>query len=239
MVKVIGAGFPRTGTSSMKAALERLGFGPCHHMFEVLAHPEQGERWHAAALAKHDNADGSRTVDWDWVLEGYNAAVDFPSGHFWEEIAANYPDAKIILTTRDPRRWHRSMCETLFSGMGTGDSRGSFPESLAGISGMMELVGPATFGVTEDGLPSEEAAVEIYQQHVDHVRATAPPDRLLVHEAADGWAPLCGFLGVDVPDEPYPHLNDAEAIRDVFARMREGGTVTTPFGSEIIFSPAH
>jgi Sulfotransferase domain len=224
MVQVIGAGFPRTGTSSMKAALEQLGLGPCHHMFEVFAHPEQGERWHAAALAKHD--DPGRTVDWDWVLEGYRSAVDWPSGHFWQEIAAAYPDAKIILTTRDPHRWYRSMSETIFAGMGSGDRPS---DRLGAIGAMMEIVFGATFGHSDDA-PTEDSAVEVYRRHVDHVRATAPADRLLVHEASEGWAPLCAFLGVPVPDTPYPHLNDTRALQDFAATMREGGTASTPFG---------
>jgi hypothetical protein len=227
MVKVIGAGFPRTGTSSMKAALEQLGFGPCHHMFEVFAHPEQGERWHAAALAKHDRSDPSRTVDWDWVLEGYRSALDWPSSHFWPEIAAAYPDAKIILTTRDPHLWYRSMRETIFANIDSGERL----DRLGAIGPTMEIVFEAIFGHTPaDGAPTEDAAVEVYRRHVDHVRATAPADRLLVHEASDGWAPLCAFLGVDVPDTPYPHLNDTEALQDLHTKMRDGGTASTPFG---------
>jgi hypothetical protein len=74
----------------------------------------------------------------------------------------------------------------------------------------------------------------VYQRHVDHVRATAPPGRLLVHEASDGWAPLCAFLGVDVPDTPYPHLNDTKTLQEFSAKMRDGGTASTPFG-EITF----
>lgn len=233
MLKVIGAGLPRTGTSSMKVALERLGFGPCHHGFEMFAHPEQGERWLAVALAKHDKSDPSRTVDWDSVLEGYRSAVDWPSSHFWQELAAAHPDAKIILTTRDPHRWYRSMRETVFTIVDPSDRP---RDRIGAIGAVMEIMFEATFGHT-DRAPTEDTAVEVFRQHADRVRATVPADRLLVHEASDGWAPLCAFLGVDVPDTPYPHLNDTAALQDFLVRMRDGGHASTPFG-DVTF-PTH
>jgi hypothetical protein len=208
MLKVIGAGLPRTGTTSLKAALEQLGLGPCHHGFEVLTHPEQGERWHAAALAKHGRLDPSRTVDWNWMLEGYRSAVDWPSGHFWQEIAAAHPDAKVVLTIRDPHRWYRSMHETIFASIDAGDRPS---DRLGALGAMMEIAFAATFG-SIDKAPTEETAVEVYWRHVDHVRATVPADRLLVHEAGDGWEPLCAFLGVAVPDVPFPRVNSRDEL---------------------------
>ena len=160
------------------------------------------------------------------MLEGYRSAVDWPSGHFWQEIAAAYPDAKIILTTRDPHRWYRSMRETIFAGIDSGIRPSG---RLGAIGSMLDIVFESTFGHAGRA-PNEDTAVEVYPRHVDHVRATAPADRLLVHEASDGWEPLCAFLGVDVPDTPYPHLNDTKTLQEFSAKMREGGTASTPFG---------
>lgn len=232
-MKVIGAGFPRTGTSSMKAALEQLGFGPCHHMFEVYRHPEQIDRWVRAAASINPNSLDPSPVDWDWVLEGYDSAVDWPAGAFWRELADAYPDAKILLTTRDPERWYTSMQNTIFSNFGA--SAGDLPPTIAPIMGKLLPVFGAIVGrmfgtkVTDDP-PSKDEAIKMYEQHAEAVRQTIPSDRLLVHEARDGWAPLCEFLGVEQPAEPYPHLNDSATLQDFMQQLAAGGPVDTPFG---------
>ncbi|MDT0300863.1 sulfotransferase family protein [Streptomonospora wellingtoniae] len=224
LLKVIGAGLPRTGTSSLKSALERLGFGPCHHMFEVMSHPEHIERWMPAL-------EGG-SADWDHVFEGYRAAVDFPAAIFWRELSRTYPDAKVILTVRDPRRWHESVRDA-FPDRSAIDA-GSLPGPLQGFSDFL----PALTGAAEErlgldwtpGRPlTEDEAVDVFNTHTEQVRAAAPADRLLVFSARDGWGPLCDFLGADVPDEPFPHLNETETMQRMFAALEESGTVASPF----------
>ncbi|GAA1749929.1 sulfotransferase family protein [Streptomonospora arabica] len=224
MLKVIGAGLPRTGTSSLKAALERLGFGPCYHMFELMSHPEHIERW------KPVLQDGP--TDWDGVFEGYEAAVDFPASIYWQELSRTYPDAKIILTVRDPRRWHESV-RNAFPDPSRLDAEG-LPEPMRGMADFLPALTEAAQERLELGwAPSltltEDEAVEVFNTHTEQVRAAAPADRLLVFSARDGWGPLCDFLGVDAPDEPFPHLNDTETMQRMFAAMQESQTVVSPF----------
>lgn len=234
MVKIIGAGFPRTGTSSMKAALERLGYGPCHHMFEVYKHPDQVDRWVQAASAISADGADAPGVDWDGVIDGYHSAVDWPSGAFWREIADAYPDAKIILTLRDPERWYESMHKTIFANFGSTGVK-EMPPPLAALMSRLLPVFRAIAGRmldidVHDGPPAKADAIRAFEQHNAHVRATVPEHRLLVHEARDGWGPLCSFLGVDEPTEPYPHLNDSATLRDFMSQMSDGTPVDTPFG---------
>lgn len=198
-LKVIGAGLGRTGTFTLKTALEMLGLGPCHHMVEVLANPEQIPFWTRAA-------DGE-AVDWEEVFAGYNAMVDWPGCHFYAELADRYPDARVILSKRDPERWYESMSETILKSMGMmGFVEGQAipadnPMRFAGV-----LISQKTFNY-DYGKPNVIAA---FERHVDAVRKTIAPERLLEFEAADGWEPLCAFLGVPVPDEPFPRTNSRE-----------------------------
>ncbi|MFI9554666.1 sulfotransferase family protein [Nonomuraea endophytica] len=230
MLNVIGAGFPRTGTSSMKAALERLGFGPCYHMFEILARPDRVDRWLPAIEG--------RELDWNHVLEGYRSAMDWPASHFWREQAAAYPNAKVVLTVRDPARWHTSM-QTLISEGPRTLAIGDLPPAAAEIMGAMrrlspllDLIGRAAFGpefAMARDMPPVEVATEFFDLHTETVRRTIAPERLLVFDVREGWEPLCAFLGAEVPDEPFPHLNDADAIKVMMARLTTEGVVSTPF----------
>lgn len=224
MLKVIGAGLPRTGTSSLKAALERLGFGSCYHMFELARHPEHLERWMPAMAGE--------SADWDGLFEGYQAAVDFPASIFWQELSRTYPDAKIILTVRDPKRWHASVSNAFpdFSRM----EADGLPAPLHGFVELLPLMADATkerLGMDwEVGRPiTEEQAVNVFQAHTEQVRAAAPAGRLLEFSVGDGWGPLCDFLGVEAPDEPFPHLNDTETMQRMYETMQESETVTSPF----------
>ncbi|MEV4897563.1 sulfotransferase family protein, partial [Nonomuraea sp. NPDC055795] len=144
MLNVIGAGFPRTGTSSMKAALERLGFGPCYHMFEILTHPGHVDRWLPAAEG--------RALDWDHVLKGYRSAMDWPASHFWREQAEAYPDAKVVLTVRDPVRWRTSMQALISNAPKMLAATGLPPAAEEVLGGMrrlnpvLDMIGRAAFG---------------------------------------------------------------------------------------------
>lgn len=202
---VIGAGFGRTGTHSLKLALETLGFGPCYHMAEVFEHPGHAEAWHALA-------DG-RSRDFDSVLAGYRSAVDFPAAYFWRELAAANPDARIILTERDETAWFDSVQNTIFERLKADPETARFPAQLRMA---YHIVVDLTFG----GHLDKDHAMAAYRRHNAEVRKAIPRERLLVFEGSMGWAPLCEFLGVAVPDEPYPKTNTTEEFQ---ARANKGG----------------
>ncbi|MDP9865983.1 MULTISPECIES: sulfotransferase family protein [Streptosporangium] len=206
-MRVIGAGFGRTGTLSLKAALERLGFGPCHHMMEVMGRPEQIRRW--LALAE------GRPVGWDDLLDGYDSCVDWPSAAYWRELAEHYPAAKVVLTVRDPERWLDSMNATIFKQRDRGATLSG--RAALGLSSLLGTDFAAFAKMTRltvekrvfGGHGSDPGhALKTFQAHVEEVKSVIPGDRLLVFEVRQGWEPLCGFLGVPVPDEPFPRVND-------------------------------
>ena len=200
MLDIVGAGFGRTGTLSLKLALERLGFGPCHHMRELVESAEQVALW--ARVARGE------TTDWDEVYRGYRATVDWPGARYWRELAGHFPQAKVILTVRDPRRWYESVEASIYQGvtMQVGD-----PAVAAMRDVVRQLVWDGEFG---GRFADMEHAIGVFTEHNDAVRRAIPADRLLEFEVRQGWAPLCHFLGVPVPDEPFPQVND----RATFAR---------------------
>ena len=197
-LKVIGAGFGRTGTDSMREALNILGFGPCHHMFEVSAHPEQKRRWRAMVAGA--------APDWEQLFEGYASCVDLPAAWYWRELIDVWPDAKVIMTWRGSESWWASFEPVAREFLVNSDD----PQSLA-----VTLVANRIFG----GRPLDRAhAVAIYEAHNAAVRAAVPADRLLVHNLGDGWEPLCAHLGVPVPDQPYPRRNATGEVRATLDR---------------------
>ena len=201
-LQVIGAGFGRTGTLSLKAALERLGLSKCHHMTEVLARPETAEIWLAASRGE--------SVDWSAAMEGYQASVDWPSCTYYKELMAAFPEAKVLLSVRDPERWYESVRTTIY------ELSARSPRWLAWIAPPFRAVlavSKSCVWSTFDGRFEDRAhAIEVFGQHIAEVKRVVPADRLLVFEVAQGWGPLCDFLGVPVPDEPFPHLNDRAAM---------------------------
>jgi Sulfotransferase domain len=209
-IKVIGAGFGRTGTLSMRAALEVLGFGPCYHMFELLERPEHAPQWRAAIQ--------SGQADWNRLFDGYKGTVDWPGSTFYKELLQTYPDAKVVLTVRDSDKWYDSTLRTIYSlwklrhqSQLLKFGRFFMPQRLrAGVQVIDELIWEQTFcGAFED----RRYAIEIYEQHNEEVKRNVPADQLLVYQPGDGWEPLCEFLGVEVPqDMPFPHLNDTETF---------------------------
>jgi hypothetical protein len=200
-LSVIGAGFGRTGTLSLKAALEQLGFGPCHHMAEILAKPRQLPLWTAAARGE--------TVDWEEVLEGYLATVDWPSACFWRELAATWPTAKVVLSTRDADAWYASFENTILRVIGAMDKIAD-PHIRATVEMGGRLIGDNVFHGRAD---DPDHAKAVFRAHHERVRAAIPAERLLVFEVGEGWQPLCAFLEVPVPEAPFPNLNDAEQFR--------------------------
>jgi hypothetical protein len=186
-IKVIGTGFGRTGTDSMREALTVLGFGLCHHMSEVFAHEEQKRLWRAFAQGA--------APDWNEVFAGYSSCMDWPSAFYWRELMTFYPDAKIVLTYRSPESWWESFEKTILIGI----NKSVDPESLG-----LALIAKKVFG----GWPGDRAhAMSVYEANVRAVMDTVSPVRLLVHKLGDGWEPLCAHLGVAVPDQPYPSRN--------------------------------
>jgi hypothetical protein len=192
---VIGAGFGRTGTMSLKVALEQLGFGPCHHMMELF-NDGTGE----ALTRKWEQVAYGEAPDWDDVFDGYNATVDWPSSAYWRELAAHYPAAKVILTLRDADRWFDSTQATIFGERVRKRSEEDTPWARMA----KKIVNLDTFG---GRLDDRAHAIAVYRRHNEAVRAELPPERLLVYEAGEGWEPLCRFLGVAAPETPFPVNN--------------------------------
>lgn len=192
-IEVIGAGFGRTGTDSMREALNMLGFGPCHHMREVNANEEQKQRWRALARGE--------SPSWEALLSGYRSCVDWPSAHYWRELIEVYPRAKVVLTYRSAESWWTSFEQTILAGLKLSTDR----ESLG-----LALIRDQVFGGRAD---DRAHAIARYEANVAAVRATVPAGRLLVHRLGDGWEPLCKHLGVAVPSAPYPRVNSAAEFR--------------------------
>jgi hypothetical protein len=187
MLRVVGSGLGRTGTKSLQTALNTLGFGPCHHVVEVFAHPESVPWWIEAGAGK---------PDWDKIFAGYGSMVDHPGAHYWRELAAFYPDAKVIHTVRDPDRWFESTQATIFA-----------PGGPATIDGPLSAFFDSFLGEMRGRLHDRVSMVDYFRRHSEAVLSAIPPHRLLVYEAGQGWGPLCGFLGVPVPETPYPSEN--------------------------------
>nr|WP_220183026.1 sulfotransferase family protein [Sphaerisporangium album] len=213
MVRVIGVGLGRTGTMALKMALCRVGFGPCYHFTEVFAHPEHLYAWAAAASGREPEA-------WRVPLKGYAATTDWPAVAFWREIVEAFPDAKVILTTRDAAQWFESVNGTVFAAMagklpGTEERYREFEaaEQLTEF-GRMGVVG-RTFGGRID---DRDHVIACYERHNEEVRRTVAPDRLLDFQVSQGWEALCAFLGAPIPDEPFPRTNERASFADTVLR---------------------
>lgn len=223
-LKIIGAGFGRTGTLSLKSALEELGFGPCYHMVEVISNPSRLPAWIDAVQGK--------PVNWREVFQGYQATVDWPGCSFYKELMEVYPEAKVLLSVRDPEKWYESVANTIYLVSKRPDAVATREvlEKIAPQGGaiipaegldreqMMQLT-KFIWGETFHGRFEErEHAIEVFNQHVEEVKKHVPPEKLLVYNVREGWEPLCSFLGVAVPkDKPFPALNS----RENFQALRE------------------
>lgn len=195
-LQIIGAGFGRTGTESMRRALEMLGFGPCHHNFVLAEDADHKQRWIDAL----DSGD----MDWNQLLKGFRSCVDWPTAFFWPELSRQFPKAKVVLTWRPPENWWRSYAKTILPSVqrsvGTDD-----------IGPAGQLVVSKVFGGRYDDAAHCIAA---YKANVEKVKQDIAPDRLLIHQLGDDWEPLCDFLNVPVPSEPYPRSNSTQEFKD-------------------------
>ena len=208
MIRIIGAGFGRTGTLSLKAALEELGFSKCYHMQEVYANPRHVKTWMAASQGQ--------SVDWDTLFEGYQATVDWPACAFYQELMRHYPDAQVLLSVRDLEQWYTSAALTIYKTART------FPVTwvrhfVPGIRPFIRMVDEIIWNGTFQGrFADKPRAIEVFRQHIAEVKRIVPPERLLVYEVTEGWEPLCRFLQVPVPSgKPFPHLNDSMGFQKV------------------------
>ena len=201
-MKVIGAGFGRTGTLSAKTALEELGAGPCYHMVEVFDKPRHVELWQAAAEGQ--------PIDWDELFTGYNAVVDWPACAFYQQLMQAYPAAKVLLTVRDPQSWYESTRNTIYqAGRMSPDS----PDTADRRRMINTLIWQGTFG---GAFEDKQRAISIFERHIEEVKDRVPGARLLVYDVNEGWEPLCRFLHVAVPaDKPFPHLNETSAFHQM------------------------
>jgi hypothetical protein len=220
-VKLIGAGLPRTGTLSQKIALEMLGVGPCYHMVNVLADLDQAGLWKRALAGEGP---------WDELFDGFESTVDWPGGFFYKELIEVYPDAKVLLSVRDPEKWEASMRDTVWAVRnGTSlmrnlsDARGHVD---AGWAGFLEMIDGllwqdnGTFAETHGDPGQLAGAMERFNEEV---KANVPAERLLVWDVTQGWEPLCELLELPVPDEPFPNTNDKVEFVD---RVIDGALAT-------------
>lgn len=196
-MRVVGAGLGRTGTHSLKIALEKLIGAPCYHMIEVFGHPDHMSVWLRAAVGE--------AIDWEQFLAGYDAIVDWPGASFWRDMSEAFPDAIILLSTRaDADAWWRSASKTIFEILHTPDAESNEFHS------MWKAIADNRFTKRTD---DRDTAMAAYERHNAEVRATADPSRLVEWQPGDGWDPLCAALGVPVPDEPFPHVNTTDEFR--------------------------
>jgi len=193
-LKVIGAGVGRTGTYSLKLAINKLGFGLCHHMEEVIHNmPVQLPLWTNVVKGN---------PDWNAVYEGYSSAVDWPSARYFRELSKIYPSAKFILTHRDPERWVQSFSQTIYRLLA---KKKSAPAQMQDWLDMSSEV------IAQTGFPlglNEDSLSEAFSAHNEAVKAAIPSSQLLVYQVKEGWEPLCRFLDVPVPDGKFPRTND-------------------------------
>ncbi len=209
---VIGAGFGRTGTTSLKAALERLGFGPCYHMTELFEHPEHLNAWRAAARGE--------PVEWEGPFEHYRSTMDWPGAPFYEELMREYPEAKVILTIRDPDRWYESTLNTIYEMNSTASSplftlMSWLVPQVRNVRNAVGIVDDLAWRDAFGGrFEDREHAISVFNEWNEGVKRRVPAEKLLVYDVKEGWGPLCDFLGVEAPeDEPFPHLNDTGIFR--------------------------
>ncbi|HEV3312380.1 MAG TPA: sulfotransferase [Chloroflexota bacterium] len=211
-MKVIGAGLGRTGTYSLKLAIEQLGFGPCFHMKELFELPDRAAIFTAAYRGD--------PVDWEQAFDGFRSTLDWPSCTFYDQLARRYPESKVILTTRDPEKWHRSCMDTIAFREGA-----SHDTQEAGDNPVDQMIDAIIWrGTFDRRFDVKDHAISIFNRHSQSVIKTVPSDRLLIYQVSEGWGPLCRFLEVPIPEGPFPHENDTASFRKDILGIEEPAT---------------
>ena len=205
-MKVIGAGFGRTGTLSLKKAFELAGLGPCYHMEDMIKYPKHIDIWTAAAQGKH--------VNWDDIFADYQSSLDFPASLFYRELLDKYPDAKVVLTVRGPERWYQSMYDTAYTMMQL-NTPAWFKKYVPQYKRFADLIDLLIWnGLFSGKFAERDHAIQIFNQHIEQVKQNVPADKLLIFRVKEGWKPLADFLGFPVPEGvPFPYVNDHETVR--------------------------
>jgi hypothetical protein len=200
-IKVIGAGVGRTGTYSLKLALEHLGYGPCHHMEEVAKAPErQVPLWTAAFRGE---------PDFEAAYAGFNSAVDWPTAAFWRELADAYPEAKFVLTMRSAESWCDSYSQTINALLSRPEE--ARPEATPWFEMALSVIARSGF----DTRMSRAELMTVFEARNAAVQSALPSSRLLVYEVREGWEPLCAFLDKAPPVTPFPRSNNRQEFWDL------------------------
>jgi hypothetical protein len=212
-LKIIGTGMGRTGTHSLKLALEQLGFGRCYHMAELFQNPE--------GLIYFEKAERGEEVDWDMLFQGYLSAVDYPVTRYYRQLVAKYPEAKVIHTIRDPESWYESASQTIIWASKSSFGRIfklmvklPFSPELRKQMPILKFNGKLIEREFGKDYKNKKEVIRRFNQHNDAVMTTIPKEKLLVYNPREGWQPLCSFLGVPVPETPFPQSNK----RDEFVK---------------------
>ena len=224
-IKVIGAGLPRTGTTTLKSSLEKLGISKTYHMKELLVKPDNLHYWLTL--------DETGTTDWDNLYDGYQATVDFPGYPYYKEHMLRYPDAKVILTVRDFESCHKSAYSTVWqAGPQTVPEKLKMMYRLITDSNIrkvikcIKMVKRVLWAEQFQGrFLEKDFAEKVWNKHIEDVKAHVPEDKLLVYDVRDGWGPLCAFLELPEPSEPLPHLNKNENFKTMLAQLMKGNMV--------------
>ncbi|XOV93584.1 MAG: sulfotransferase family protein [Bacteroidota bacterium] len=224
-IKIIGAGLPRTGTNTLKQSLEMLGYTKTYHMKELLVNPDNLKYWHTL--------ESTGTTNWDELYDGYQATVDFPAYPWVKEHLAQYPDAKVIFTTRPFDKWYDSIYSTVWTA-----GPQNLPQKLAMMSKLIfnprlrkvikciKLAKKRIFKVTLQGKFEDKAFAEkVFNQHLEDMKALVKPENFLIYDVRDGWGPLCKFLGKEEPKDPLPHLNKKENFKTMLVDLMKGNMV--------------
>ena len=224
-IKIIGAGFPRTGTNTLRESLQKLGYVKTYHMKELLVHPENLHYWTTLKT--------TGTTDWDALYNGYQATVDFPCYPWYKEHLKQYPDAKVILSIRPFEAWYASVYSTIWQAQNPpeeekkemGQKMAADPR-LQSVMKVMEFAKVVMMEEHFQGRFTDKTFVEeVFNQHNDEVKKHVPANQLLVVDVCEGWEPICKFLGTSIPGEPLPHTNKREDFKEMVGQLFQGNLV--------------
>lgn len=224
-IKIIGAGFPRTGTNTLRESLELLGLSKTYHMKHLLVHPENLHYWTTLRT--------TGTTNWEELYDGYEATVDFPCYPWYKEHMKQYPDAKVILSLRPFEKWYISFYSTIWQAQNPPEAeREAMGVKVAAdprLQSVMKVMGFAKQTMNEDHFQGKfldkEFMEEVFNKHNEEVKAYVPAEKLLVFDVSEGWEPLCKFLGVEVPAEPLPHTNKKEDFKQMIDELMQGNLI--------------